>query len=1073
MTKLIFGIYEQIINGIIHDNLCKFDTNLLYKDTAPVDSAESSKILADYFASILKEVLQYIEDSDTVVEDRVGLCNSVIEHIARCIDTNRFGLKKDDIIAKRLKGFLIQQNAEVLLALADKRKLRLLKINKPVRPETSIAENSLFTGAAHEPSMVSELKKEILSCERIDFLVSFIKWSGLRLIINDLAEFTQNGGKLRVITTSYLGATDFKAVEQLARLPNTEIHISYDTERTRLHAKTYIFWRDTGFSTVYIGSSNISEPAMTSGLEWNIKLSQYDSSSILDKISATFEGYWNSAEFAVFVPELDAARLRKALKSERASSRDEEAGFAFNFDIKPYYYQQEILDKLQAEREVHGSYRNLVVAATGTGKTVIAAFDYRAFCKANPGKANKLLFIAHRKEILSQSLACFRGILKDLNFGSMMVGGIKPDSIDHLFVSIQSFNSKELIGVTSAEFYDYIVIDEFHHAAAPSYQELLEYYRPKILLGLTATPERADGKSVFSYFGGRIAAEIRLYEAIERKLLSPFHYFGVTDSIDLSEVKWTYGKYDESELENLYVFERAVAEKRVRYVLDSIKRYCSDSSDIIGIGFCITKKHAEFMASMFNRAGIPSDYLIAESNDEVRNNVKRRLLQREINFIFVVDIYNEGVDIPELNAVLFLRPTESLTVFLQQLGRGLRLCEGKEALTVLDFVGQANKNYRFEDRFKALLSRTRRTVEQEVKTGFANVPKGCSIQLEKQAEEYVLDNIRNSINNRKNIINKLHDYMETQQEFRVAEFFESYRVSPQEVYKKKVTVSGLAAQAELIDENAFDIESDGMLAQTFGKLSFANSRRWIGFLGKILPRLVETKGQPLQRLSPCERTMLLMLHYTIWGKGLDKLEGRFTCIEQAIYSVVENKYIFTELMDLLEYRYHKIEIVDKRIEGLGDSCPIDLYCTYTMDQILVALGKHTEHRTTTFREGVLHISEMKLDVFFVTLNKSEKDYSESTMYQDYSINEELFHWQSQSRTTVDSITGQRYINQKRNGNNVIFFVREYREDAGFTSPYTCLGLADYVSHYGSSPISITWRMKEHIPGFLLEKTSKV
>ena len=474
-------------------------------------------------------------------------------------------------------------------------------------------------------------------------------------------------------------------------------------------------------STVYIGSSNISESAMTSGLEWNIKLSQYDSGDILEKIRATFEGYWNNPEFTPFIAALDSERLRKALKSERRSSQDEAGNVTFNFDIKPYYYQQEILDKLHAEREVHHSFKNLVVAATGTGKTVIAAFDYRDFCRANPGKPNKLLFVAHRKEILSQSLACFRGILKDLNIGSMLVGGIKPDSFDHLFVSIQSFNSKELIEITTPEFYDYIVIDEFHHAAAPSYQELLDYYKPKILLGLTATPERADGRSIYSYFEGRIAAEIRLWEAIERKLLSPFHYFGVTDNVDLSQVRWVAGKYDEREIENLFVFERAVAVKRVDHVIKAIERYCLERSDIIGIGFCLTKKHAEFMSDTFNKAGITSEFLIAESADVVRDHVKRRLVTKEIQFVFVVDIYNEGIDIPEVNTVLFLRPTESLTVFLQQLGRGLRLSEGKEALTVLDFVGQAHKKYSFEDRFKALASSEEHAVKLLQRLGYSVV----------------------------------------------------------------------------------------------------------------------------------------------------------------------------------------------------------------------------------------------------------------------------------------------------------------------------------------------------------------
>ncbi|MHB8076696.1 DUF3427 domain-containing protein [Desulfosporosinus fructosivorans] len=1076
MSGIIYGLYEQIINGIILENLNKVDQKLVTKDTQPLDSAESSKILADYLTRILREIFDYIDEGNTIVRDRVNLCNGILQYISECIQKGSFSFKKDEATLKRVKSFLIQQDAQMLLSLVDKkanRQTALLGSEKIVRPDTSISENSLFTGAVHEPSMVSELKKEILSSHRIDFLVSFIKWSGLRLIINELTQFTANGGKLRVITTSYLGGTDFKAVEQLSKLSNTEIHISYDTERTRLHAKTYVFWRDTGFSTVYIGSSNISESAMTSGLEWNIKLSQNDSGDILEKIRATFEGYWNNPEFTPFIAAIDSERLRNALKSERRTSQDEAGTVAFNFDIKPYYYQQEILDKLKAEREVHNSFKNLVVAATGTGKTVIAAFDYRDFCRANPGKPNKLLFVAHRKEILSQSLACFRGILKDLNFGSMMVGGLKPDSFDHLFVSIQPFNSKELTEITTSDFYDYIVIDEFHHAAAPSYQELLDYYRPKILLGLTATPERADGRSIYSYFEGRIAAEIRLWEAIERKLLSPFHYFGVTDNVDLSHVRWVAGKYDEREIENLFVFERAVAVKRVGNVVKAIEKYCLERSDIIGIGFCLTKKHAEFMSEIFNKSGIPSEFLIAESEDSVRDSVKRRLVTKEIKFVFVVDIYNEGIDIPEVNTVLFLRPTESLTVFLQQLGRGLRLSDGKEALTVLDFVGQAHKKYSFEDRFKALLSRTRKTVEHEIKHGFANVPRGCSIQLEKQAQDYILENIRNAVNTKRNLISKLHDFMETNRELRVREFFEGYHVTPQDVYSKKVTVVGLAAQAGLIKGYKVQQERESLIASALGRLSLANSRRWIRFMQSILPQIQLGKGVLLNPLTLVEKTMLTMAYYTAWGKGLGDLGNRFTSIEKALYWAIDDSLLYQELMDLLEYQYMKIDFVDKPLDKFGEEYPLDLYCSYTFDQILVALGKHTEEKRSSFREGVIYLAEKNLDVFFVTLNKSEKEYSPSTMYQDYSINEELFHWQSQSRTTEESITGQRYINQLASGGNVLFFVREYKKEGAFASPFTCLGLADFQSHYGSAPISIVWKMKESLPEFVLKRTVKV
>ena len=332
-------------------------------------------------------------------------------------------------------------------------------------------------------------------------------------------------------------------------------------------------------------------------------------------------------------------------------------------------------------------------------------------------------------------------MLKDANFGELFVGSHKADSIDHLFISIQTFNSQDFTTKTDADFYDYIVVDEFHHAAAPTYQKLLEYYQPKILLGLTATPERMDGKNILDYFSGRIAAEIRLPEAIDRKLLCPFQYFGVTDTADLSSLKWRTGGYDKNELSNRYTLSGLVAERRADLVVNSILKYVTDINEVKGLGFCVSIEHARFMADYFNARGISSMALTGDSPDEERNAAKQRLVSGELHFIFVVDIYNEGVDIPEVNTVLFLRPTESLTVFLQQLGRGLRLAENKECLTVLDFIGQANKKYNFEEKFAALLSNTAHSVSREIKEGFLSAPKGCYIQLEKIAAKYVLDNI--------------------------------------------------------------------------------------------------------------------------------------------------------------------------------------------------------------------------------------------------------------------------------------------------------------------------------------------
>lgn len=618
------GLYEQIINKGLETELASTDKR---STTAPIDRAEASKILAKYIAEVVEKGLDHVADNGGDVHAQVALANRIISTIIHETKENELG------------EMTVAEQAEQLLALFDK-KNSILALNEKaaiIRPETSIAQSSLFTGAIHEPQMFTELKKEIISCNRIDMLVSFIKWSGLRLIIDELTIFTKNGGELRIITTSYMGATDVKAIEELRKLPNTKIKVSYDTKRTRLHAKTYVFYRDTGFTTAYVGSSNLSNAAISSGLEWNVKVTKKDLPETIDKIEATFESYWNSNEFEYY-NEDQKERLSRALKAEKYF--DSNNTEVYTMDIAPYSYQQEILDRLEAERKVRGYHRNLVVAATGTGKTVISALDYKRFRKQNPEKPCRLLFVAHREEILKQSMYTFRAVLKDANFGDMFVGSYKPESIDNLFISIQTFNSQSFTEKTTSDFYDYIIVDEFHHAAAPTYQKLLSYYHPQILLGLTATPERMDGKSILPYFNNRIAAEIRLPEAIDRKLLCPFQYFGVTDTVDLDHLKWAAGGYDKGELSRVYTLSGMTANRRADLVVTSLLKYVTDIDNVKGLGFCVTVEHAEFMSNYFNARGIPSMFLTGHSPDEERKAAKNRLVKGEVRFIFVVDIYN-------------------------------------------------------------------------------------------------------------------------------------------------------------------------------------------------------------------------------------------------------------------------------------------------------------------------------------------------------------------------------------------------------------------------------------------------
>ena len=1044
------GLYEQIINQALNSELSEIPEAC--KSIAPIDRAEASKVLAQYLADVVQKGMENLLDNGGDISTQIGLANQIVTLIQNTTQEADFA------------ALHVDQRAEQLLALLRRQDPRLTAGKTAAnleRPETSIARSSLFTGAIKEPQMYTELKKEIVSADRIDMLVSFIKWSGLRLLMEELREFTQNGGELRIITTSYMGATDLKAIEELRALPNTRIKVSYDTKRTRLHAKTYVFYRNTGFTTAYVGSSNLSNAAISSGLEWNVKVTRRDLPETIDKIAATFESYWNASEFEYY-SEGQKERLARALKAEKYIDSNNAA--IYTMDITPYSYQQEILDKLEAERTIRGYTRNLVVAATGTGKTVISALDYKRFCKQNPGKPHRLLFIAHREEILRQSLYTFRAVLKDANFGELFVGNYKPESIDHLFVSIQTFNSQDFTAKTASDFYDYIVVDEFHHAAAPTYQKLLSYYNPKILLGLTATPERMDGKSILPYFHHRIAAEIRLPEAIDRKLLCPFQYFGVTDTVDLSTLKWSAGGYDKGELSNLYTLSGTVSNRRADLVVNSLLRYVTDIDEVKGLGFCVSIEHAEFMCRYFNQRGIPSIFLTGKSTDEERNTAKGKLVSGEIRFIFVVDIYNEGVDIPEVNTVLFLRPTESLTIFLQQLGRGLRLAEGKDCLTVLDFIGQANKRYRFEDKFAALLSNTSRSVTREIKDGFVSAPKGCYIQLEKKAARYILDNIRASYGNTAGLVSQVASFTEDSGlELTLANFLDYYHLDPRAIYKFS-SFSRLCARADVIEDFSEPLED--LLTKALARLAVIDSRRWIRFLLDLLPHLDDVD---FASLNERERRMLQMFYVTVWGKAAE--DWAADEVLDNLYALSDSSVLLGELLSLLRYRYEQIDFIDEPVE-LGFDCPLDLHCTYTRDQLLVAMDFL---KPATVREGVKWLPEKQLDVFFVTLNKADKDYSPTTMYKDYSINESLFHWQSQSTTAADSPTGQRYIHHRERGSKVLLFVREFKTDriSGGAEAYTFLGTANYVKHEGSRPMNITWKLDRPIPAKFLKKTNKL
>lgn len=1042
------GIYEDIITKKIKDDLLLIQEDTFDIGKEPLDVEEARKILSTYISIVTRRALKYIRENDT--DDHIALlnqiktCNSIIELLSQKLDEDEF------------ESLKIEENGEILTHIYSKlNSVKSIKKEEIIRPVTPLSQSSLFTGSSYEPNMLGELKKEILTSDSIKMLVSFLKWSGLRCILEELKTFTDKGGQLEVITTSYMEATDFKAIHELSLLKNTKIKISYDTERTRLHAKAYMFTRETGFSTAYIGSSNLSNPALTSGLEWNLKVTEKDSFDIIKKCDATFESYWNDKEFILYDYENEEAqnRLKLALSKSKRTNHSE---IPYLFDIQPYYFQKEILEKLEVEREVFGRKKNLVVAATGVGKTVISAFDFKKYFEKN--RSAKLLFVAHREEILTQSLHTFRAILKDSNFGDLLVGNHQPTSIKQLFVSIQSFNSKKFYEHTTPDFYDFIIVDEFHHAAADSYQRLLKHYEPDILVGLTATPERMDGKDILTYFDQTIAAEMRLTEAINQKLLSPFQYFGVSDTVDLSNLKWNRGGYEIRELENVYTANT----KRSSQIVNSLKRYVTEIGEVKGLGFCVSIEHAKYMADYFTQAGIPSIALYGEVDRATREDAKRQLVSGEIIFIFVVDLYNEGVDIPEINTILFLRPTESLTVFLQQLGRGLRISEGKECLTVLDFVGQAHQNYNFEEKFRALLGKTKHSVQHYVENGFFNLPRGSFIQLEKQAKDYILRNIKSSSNTKANIIRKLkHFSADTGLALSLSHFLKNNSMSIYDFYGKSGdrSFSRLLVEAGLKED--FHCEKEKMITSRLPSLFHLDSPTLLRFLLKYLE-----DGTVMNRE---EKLMLNIVYYSFFRSHPEK-EG-LASIEQGLQSILQYQQFKDEIRSILEFQFESLETMEMA-NDYSFPCPLRVHCRYSTAQVLASLDYYNESQSPAFREGVKYFQDKDLDIFFITLNKSDKDFSPSTLYDDYAINEYLFHWQSQSRVAEGSTTANRYIHHRQNNHKIALFVREYKKEYGYTSPFIYLGTAEYVKHSGSKPVSFVWKLKTEMPSHLVPKANK-
>ena len=1026
--KLQEGSYENLITNEVEQSIKEASADGLVCKQEEIDNAESPTMLAEHVHRIIQNRL---EDENLTNEERADFVNKLIDYLNE---------DKQDKVAdgNHMLSAVVSRQEDARLKATGK---------EPIKPLTGFRTSSLFTGGHSKVPMNTEIERDIDCADRISLIVSFLKLSGINLIYDHLKKFCENPNhKLRIITTTYCGVTEAKAVERLAKLPNTEIRISYNTNIERLHAKSYIFERNSGFSTAYIGSSNLSKSAQTDGLEWNIRVTNVENPHIIKTALATFNMYWNSHNFEDFNVG-GVEKLYAELQKEKTPTGLSISSLV-KYSILPH--QKKILDRLIAIRD-NGVKRNLIVAATGTGKTVISGFDYKLFCDANPNR-HRLLFVAHRQEILVQSRNTYRSVLMDANFGDVWVGNYKPQGgIDYLFMSIQTFNSKydEIFRMLPSDYYDYIVIDEAHHLVADSYRTILEHFSPKLLVGLTATPERMDGVSLLPDFDNQISAEIRLPVALDEGLLTPFQYLCISDNTDLSDDELMQG--------SKYVATKLTAKlcntERVGLIVDRLKYYLPDETKCRALGFCATKEHAKFMSDSFNQYGLKADYLTADRND-VRDELNRKLSKAEINYLFVVDIFNEGIDIPAVDTVLFLRPTESLTIFLQQLGRGLRLYPGKTLLTVFDFVAQLNQKYDFTSRFRSLMLRKDKSVVDQVKNGFTLLPHGCTIHMEERAQQYVLENIKAAIYNKKRLIQELRSYDHCPT---LKEFIENNGQDIRIIYKGNCW-SSLKCEAGLC--SYVSDEYTKKFEKGMSNLVHVNSVAYLQFIRNILNNLDSIKLNDER-----ENTFAIMLYYTLYQDKISKMG--FKNIEEGIAKLKKYQVFVSEIRELTEYLISNIET---KTFSVGEGLPFALeqYGCYTREEVFAIFGRQTaEKKMQGSVAGVFNIEELNTELFFVTLNKSDKDFSASTMYDDYVVSENQFHWKSQNTDTHQG-RGKRFVEQAINKKKFVLFVREAKHDGfGNTCPFYCFGLVDYISSRDDKPMSIDWRMHQPImPQFI-------
>jgi len=1006
-ARLRPGVYDEIVSASLEARLSRLAADSEVEVAGVVDGSEVDEQLV----TLVRDAARVAIESRGSAGEKIAIATAMLAPLA-----GETAFRPGEVALKEqlLRGIFARTPGLPTARLAP--------------PRGSLLSSGLVTNA-HGESVLSHLASEFDSADRIDLLCSFIKLSGLDAFRRQIERHVQRGKPLRVLTTTYMRATEAKAIEQLHRL-GAEVRISYDEGTTRLHAKAWLFHRESGYSTGYVGSSNLSHSAQTEGLEWNVRVAQIDQPDLLEDMGSVFDSYWADADRFEPFDGTDAASRRLA----RALTEPDVGDAFLGLQPEPRDWQKPILRELEEVRAL-GRTRNLVVSATGTGKTLVAAFDYRRLW--DRGEVDSLLFIAHRREILEQSRRVFREVLDLRHFGELWVDGLRPDVGRHVFASIHSLAR---VPDLTPDRFQHVIVDEVHHSAAPSYLEVLDRLRPRQLVGLTATPERPDGRLYERHFPRPYVGNLRVWDAIQQQVLVPFRYFVLdVDGLDLSEARWVAGGYVDSDLSRRLVTAKDLW---VRVVTRAIADHVARPGEIRALAFCVDKQHAQVVAAELTRIGLAARALTADTPDEERRRAKDDLTGKRLQVLCVVDLFNEGVDIPDVNTLFFFRATESTTVFLQQLGRGLRRARHKDILTVLDVTGRQHPSFRFDRHLRELLGHTPRELREFLQRGFGRLPSGCLLQFEERSQRDILERVTRSI---PSDVTGLRELLRAHRDagWALSDFLRETEVDLLDVYRQKRSWASLRADAGIAPAPADAAEREA-LANVQNLLHVADAARLASWR-RLLD--LEEPGSEL------ERRLAAMLFVVLYGPFEAALfEDRMV----AWRSQPTLREELRQLLPVLEARADALP----RPSTLEADVPLVVHGRYLDVELAVAFAAiaSTDGRYRRFYTGVEKVAGGRYDLLLATLDKGDQKH-EHLQYKDFPLTEWLFQWQSKASTRADEEAGLRLLRPRDHGTTPLLFVREAKRDLrGLTRAFRFLGPVEALKHTGERPVTIEWRL---------------